>query len=63
MVLGRRTLAKNNDGGQTSSEVKPGCAGLVLGWVTTFKQAIVPILLFSIFEAIFVFLVTTILFL
>ena len=23
---------------QTSSEVKPGRVGLVLGWVTTFKQ-------------------------
>ena len=32
------TLAKNSDGRQTSAEVKPGWAGLVLGWVTTFKQ-------------------------
>ena len=31
-------LAKNSDGRQTSSEVKPGRVGLVLGWVTTFKQ-------------------------
>ena len=34
--------AKNSDGRQTpdkpSSDVKPGRAGLVLGWVTTFKQ-------------------------
>ena len=38
MVFERRILAKNNDGRQTSSEVKPGQAGLVLGWVLTFKQ-------------------------
>ena len=31
-------LAKSSDGRQTSSEVKPGRAGLVLGWVTTFQQ-------------------------
>ena len=28
-------LAKNSGGRQTSSEVKPGWAGLVLGWVPT----------------------------
>ena len=31
-------LAKNSDGRQTNSEFKPGQAGLVLGWVTTFIQ-------------------------
>ena len=35
MVFERRILAKNNDGRQTSSEVKPGREGLVLGWVPT----------------------------
>ena len=31
-------LAKNYDERQTSSEVKAGPAGLVLGWVTSFEQ-------------------------
>ena len=31
-------LAKNSDWRQTSSEVLPGRAGLVLGWLTTFRQ-------------------------
>ena len=31
VVFERRILAKNNDGRQTNSEVKPGRAGLVLG--------------------------------
>ena len=34
----KRILAKNSNGRQTSSEVMPGRVGLVLGWVTTFKQ-------------------------
>ena len=40
MVFERRILAKNNNGRQTRSEVKPGWVGLVhvLGWVITFKQ-------------------------
>ena len=38
VVFERRNLAKNNDMRQTSYEVKPGWAGLVPGWVTTFKQ-------------------------
>ena len=33
MVFKRRILAKNNDRRQTSSEVKSGLAGLVLGWM------------------------------
>ena len=37
-VFERRILAKNNDGRQTSSDVKPGRERLILGWVTTFKQ-------------------------
>ena len=31
-------LAKNSEVRQTSSDVKPGQAGLVRGWMTTFKQ-------------------------
>ena len=31
-------LAKNSNGRQISSEDKPRQVGLVLGWVTTFKQ-------------------------
>ena len=42
MVFERGNLAKKNDGRQT--EVKPGQAGLVLGWVTDR-----PIFLLSIF--------------
>ena len=37
-VFERRILAKNNDGRQTSSDVKPGRERLILGWVPTFKQ-------------------------
>ena len=54
-------LAKNNDGRQTSSEVKPGRAGLVLGWVTTFKQKLccAGVIFFILSQ---IFLATTILF-
>ena len=38
MAFERRILAKNSDRRQTSSDVKPGRVGLVIGWVTTFKQ-------------------------
>ena len=38
VIKKRGTLAKNSDGRQTNSEVKPCRAGLVLGWVTTFKH-------------------------
>ena len=33
-----REIVENSDGTQTSSDVKLGQAGLVLGWVITFKQ-------------------------
>ena len=49
----RRILAKNSDGRQTRSEIKPGQAGLVLGWVPTFKQnRCVDLIIFFIMEKI-----------
>ena len=38
VVFERMILDKSKDGRQTSSEVKSGRSGLVLGWLTTFKQ-------------------------
>ena len=38
MVFERRILDDKKDGRQTSSEVKPGRAGLVLGWVTSLQR-------------------------
>ena len=38
MVFEGRIFFKNNDGRQTGSDVKPGRVGLLLGWVTTFRQ-------------------------
>ena len=38
VVFERRILDDKKDGRQTSSEVKPGRAGLVLGWVTSLQR-------------------------
>ena len=51
MVLERRVLVKNNDRRQISSEVKPGRAGLVFGWVSTFKQKPLCVFLIDLYFA------------
>ena len=38
LTRGQEILIENSDRRHTSSEVKPGRAGLVLGWVTTFRH-------------------------